>query len=63
MQLTRRVTESVYAGRLLACTAEEYLTVRETLLGLMSQDGRLEAASQVAACELQRLDAAFEDYL
>ena len=59
MNLKRKTKQTVYEGRLVECTGEEYPQVRQTLLDLMSSDGRSEAATQIASCELQRLDKLF----
>ena len=63
MNLRRQVTRRVYAGQMIECSSNEYPIVRQTLLNIMSGDGRLEAVTQVAACELQRLDVVFNKEL
>ncbi|MHA2066566.1 MAG: hypothetical protein ACXABY_19515 [Candidatus Thorarchaeota archaeon] len=61
MNLRSKTKKAVYEGRMIECTEEEYPQVRQTLLDLMSEEGRSEAATQVASAELQRLDTLFKN--
>lgn len=60
MVTARDVRHCVYAGQLIVCSSHEYVRKVRVELMKLQLEHRDEVVTQVAACELRRLDEYFE---